>query len=95
MSVKDKGISISIGLVFSIISGVGAHFTAKSDAQTERAVMMIKIDYQAEEIKALKATDPKLVAERVKVLGETVKEIKSDQKTMLTLMNEIYNHSGS
>ena len=95
MSVKDKGISISIGLLFSIIAGVGSYFTAKSDAQTERAVMIIKMDNLIDRVKALEDTKPELVAERVRVLGITVGEMKTDQVTIITLLDEISNHIGS
>ncbi len=95
MSGKDKGVSISLGLVFSLIAGVGSYFTGKADAQTERAVMTIKIDYLTDKVKALEATKPEIVAERVKVLGETVNEMKTDQKIIITLLDEISNHNGS
>jgi len=89
VSVKDKGISISLGLVFSIIAGIGSYYTGKADAQTERATMSLQIDHLSDKVKALEDTKPELVAERVKVLGETVKEIKSDNKIIIKLLNEI------
>ncbi len=95
MSVKDKGISISLGLVFSIIAGVGSYFTGKADAQTERAVLVERVDNLKDKVKALEATKPELVAERVKVLGETVKEIKDDNKIIITLLNEIDTHGNN
>lgn len=95
MSVKYNSIPIYAGLIFSIIAGVGSYFTTKSDAETERAVMIVKFDYLTKRIEALEATKPELVAERVNVLGKTVEEMKIDQTTMLILLDEISNHIGS
>lgn len=81
--------------MFSIIAGVGSYFTGKADAQTERAVLVERVDNLKDKVKALEDTKPELVAERVKVLGETVKEIKDQNKDILQLLNEINTYNGN
>lgn len=89
MSVKDKGISITLGLIFSILAGVGSYYTGKANAQTERAVMKIRIEHLEEKVIALEATEPEVVADRVKELKITVKEIQTGQKETNKLLREI------
>ena len=79
MSIKEKGISISLGLIFSIIAGVGSYYTGKANAQTERALLKNEVKHLKERVVVLEATKPEIVAYRVTELTKKVDQIQSGQ----------------